>query len=148
MSDIKLVKGNRKKTVNVSGPPVLKGVAYSSDSDETVDMDRPVKKKKYRKRKQNSPSRNDTFNSNFANLANTRKSLPQQQTAIPESEYSASESDDISSQYSASVSSKSSKSSRGSRRRKKNKQNFFNLQVFYNLICLIQKEIKKNKKCY
>lgn len=125
MSDIKLVKGNRKKTVNVSGPPVLKGVAYSSDSDETVDMDRPVKKKKYRKRKQNSPSRNDTFNSNFANLANTRKSLPQQQPAIPESEYSASESDDISSQYSASVSSKSSKSSRGSRRSRKNKQNFF-----------------------
>ena len=46
MSDIKLVKGNKKKTVKVHGPPVLKGISYSSDSDETVDMDRPVKKKK------------------------------------------------------------------------------------------------------
>lgn len=124
MSDIKLVKGNRKKSVKVSGPSVLKGVSYSSDSDETVDMERPKKQKKYRKRKQSSSSRNDTFNSNFANLANTRKSLPQQQPDIQESEYTASDSD-ISSQYSASVSSKSSKSSRGSRRSRKNKQNFF-----------------------
>ena len=124
MSDIKLVKGNRKKSVKVSGPSVLKGVSYSSDSDETVDMERPKKQKKYRKRKQSSSIRNDTFNSNFANLANTRKSLPQQQPDIQESEYTGSESD-ISSQYSASVSSKSSKSSRGSRRSRKNKQNFF-----------------------
>ena len=124
MSDIKLVKGNRKKSVKVSGPSVLKGVSYSSDSDETVDMERPKKQKKYRKRKQSSSSRNDTFNSNFANLANTRKSLPQQQPDIQESEYTASDSD-ISSQYSASVSSKSSRSSRGSRRSRKNKQNFF-----------------------
>ncbi len=122
MSDIKLVKGNKKKTVKVNGPPVLKGISYSSDSDETVDMDRPVKKKKYRKRKDKSSDRNQVYNSNFANLANTRKSLPQQQPAIPESEYSSSESDGISSQYSASV---SSKSSRGSRRSRKNKQNFF-----------------------
>ena len=125
MSDIKLVKGNKKKSVKVTGPSVLKGVSYSSDSDETVDMERPKKQKKYRKRKQSSPSRNDTFNSNFANLANTRKSLPQQQPDIQESEYTASESDDISSQYTASVSSKSSRSSRGSRRSRKNKQNFF-----------------------
>ena len=113
-------------------------------------MERPQKQKKFRKRKQSSPSRNDTFNSNFANLANTRKSLPQQQPDIQEeSEYTASESD-ISSQYSASVSSRSSKSSRGSRRSRKNKQNFsLNLQVFlHNHICLVQKEIKKNKKCY
>ena len=47
MSDIKLVKGNRKKSVKVSGPSVLKGVSYSSDSDETVDMERPKKQKKY-----------------------------------------------------------------------------------------------------
>ena len=94
-NNIKLVKGNRKKSVKVNGPPVLKGVSYSSDSDETVDMERPQKQKKFRKRKQNSPSRNDTFNSNFANLANTRKSLPQQQPDIQEeSEYTASESDD------------------------------------------------------
>tara|TARA_A100001015_G_scaffold296498_1_gene376881 strand:+ start:3414 stop:4685 length:1272 start_codon:yes stop_codon:yes gene_type:complete len=126
MSDIKLVKGNKKKSVKVSGPSVLKGVSYSSDSDETVDMERPKKQKKFRKRKQSSSSRNNTFNSNFANLANTRKSLPQQQPDIQEeSEYTASESDDISSQYSASVSSKSSRSSRGSRRSRKNKQNFF-----------------------
>jgi len=125
MSDIKLVKGNKKKSVKVTGPSVLKGVSYSSDSDETVDMERPKKQKKYRKRKQSSPSRNDTFNSNFANLANTRKSLPQQQPDIQESEYTASESDDISSQYTASVSSRSSRSSRGSRRSRKNKQNFF-----------------------
>ena len=124
MSDIKLVKENKKKTVKVTGPSVLKGVSYSSDSDETVDMERPTKQKKYRKRKQSPSSRNDTFNSNFANLANTRKSLPQQQPDIQESEYTSSESD-ISSQYSASVSSKSSKSSRGSRRTRKNKQNFF-----------------------
>ena len=125
MSDIKLVKGNRKKSVKVTGPSVLKGVSYSSDSDETVDMERPQKQKKFRKRKQSSSSRNNTFNSNFANLANTRKSLPQQQPDIQEeSEYTASESD-ISSQYSASVSSRSSKSSRGSRRSRKNKQNFF-----------------------
>ena len=122
-NNIKLVKGNKKKSVKVTGPSVLKGVSYSSDSDETVDMERPQKQKKFRKRKQSSPSRNDTFNSNFANLANTRKSLPQQQPDIQEeSEYTASESDDISSQYSASVSSKSSRSSRRSR---KNKQNFF-----------------------
>ena len=125
MSDIKLVKGNKKKSVKVTGPSVLKGVVYSSDSDETVDMERPKKQKKYRKRKQSSSSRNDTFNSNFANLANTRKSLPQQQPDIQESEYTASESDDISSQYTASVSSRSSRSSRGSRRSRKNKQNFF-----------------------
>ena len=125
MSDIKLVKGNKKKSVKVKGPSVLKGVSYSSDSDETVDMERPKKQKKYRKRKDKSSDRNDTFNSNFANLANTRKSLPQQQPDIQEeSEYTASESD-ISSQYSASVSSKSSRSSRGSRRSRKNKQNFF-----------------------
>ena len=125
MSDIKLVKGNKKKSVKVTGPSVLKGISYSSDSDETVDMERPKKQKKYRKRKQSSSSRNDTFNSNFANLANTRKSLPQQQPDIQESEYTASESDDISSQYTASVSSRSSRSSRGSRRSRKNKQNFF-----------------------
>jgi len=123
MSDIKLVKGNKKKTVKVRGPSVLKGVSYSSDSDETVDMDRPTKKKKYRKRKEKSHQRIEENYSNFANLANTRKSLPQQQQpTIPESEYSGSESDDVSSQYTASV---SSKSSRGSRRSRKNKQNFF-----------------------
>ena len=122
MSDIKLVKGNKKKSVKVSGPSVLKGVSYSSDSDETVDMDRPVKKKKYRKKRHQPQQRNEDNYSNFANLANTRKSLPQQPPAVPESEYSSSESDGISSQYSASV---SSKSSRGSRRSRKNKQNFF-----------------------
>ena len=121
-NNIKLVQGNKKKTVKVHGPPVLKGVSYSSDSDETVDMDRPVKKKKYRKKRHQPQQRNEDNYSNFANLANTRKSLPQQQPAIPESEYSSSESDGISSQYSASV---SSKSSRGSRRSRKNKQNFF-----------------------
>lgn len=124
-NNIKLVKGDRKKTVNVNGPPVLQGVSYSSDSDETVDMERPKKQKKFRKRKQNSASRNDTFNSNFANLANARKSLHQQQPDIAESEYTASESDDVSSQYTASVSSRSSRSSRNSRRSRKNKQNFF-----------------------
>ena len=121
MSDIKLVKGNKKKSVKVTGPSVLKGVSYSSDSDETVDMERPKKQKKYRKRKDKSSDRNQIYNSNFANLANTRKSLPQQQPDIQESEYTASESD-ISSQYTASVSSKSSRSSRGSRRSRKNKQ--------------------------
>lgn len=50
-NNIKLVKGNRKKTVNVNGPPVLQGVSYSSDSDETVDMERPQKQKKFRKKK-------------------------------------------------------------------------------------------------
>lgn len=125
MSDIKLVKGNKKKLVKVTGPSVLKGVAYSSDSDETVDMERPKKQKKYRKRKDKSSDRNQVYNSNFANLANTRKSLPQKQQDIQEeSEYTASESD-ISSQYTASVSSRSSRSSRGSRRSRKNKQNFF-----------------------
>lgn len=121
-NDIKLVKGNRNKTVHVNGPPVLQGVSYSSDSDETVDLERTKKQKKFRKRKQNSESRNDTFNSNFANLANTRKSLPQQQPDIAESEYSESDSGYGSSQYTASV---SSKSSRGSRKSRKNKQNFF-----------------------
>ena len=124
-NNIKLVKGNKKKTVNVNGPPVLQGVSYSSDSDETVDMERPKKQKKFRKRKQSSESRSNTFNSNFANLANSRKSLPQQQPDVAESEYTASESDDVSSQYTASISSRSSKSSRGSRRSRKNKQNFF-----------------------
>ncbi len=121
-NNIKLVQGNKKKTVKVHGPPVLQGVSYSSDSDETVDMDRPVKKKKYRKKRHQPQQRNEDNYSNFANLANTRKSLPQQPPAVPESEYSSSESDGISSQYSASV---SSKSSRGSRRSRKNKQNFF-----------------------
>jgi hypothetical protein len=125
MSDIKLVRGNKKKSVKVTGPSLLKGISYSSDSDETVDMERPTKQKKYRKNKNKSSDRNKIYNSNFANLANTRKSLPQQQPDFQESEYTASESDDISSQYTASVSSKSSKSSRGSRRSRKNKQNFF-----------------------
>lgn len=124
-NNIKLVKGNRKKTVNVNGPPVLQGVSYSSDSDETVDMERPQKQKKFRKKKQSSGSRNDIFNSNFANLANSRKSLPPRIPDVAESEYTASESDDVSSQYSASVSSKSSKSSKSSRKSRKNKQNFF-----------------------
>lgn len=124
-NNIRLVKPNKKKTVQVTSSSAIKGIEYSSDSDETVDMDRPQKQKKFRKRKKNISSRGETFNSNFANLANSKKSLPQQQEDIPESEYSESESDDMSSQYSASVSSRSSKSSRGSRRSRKNKQNFF-----------------------
>ena len=124
-NNIKLVKPNKKKTVQVTSSSAIQGIEYSSDSDETVDMERPQKQKKYRKKKQNSSSKNETFNSNFANLANSKKSLPQQQQDVPESEYSESDSDDMSSQYSASVSSKSSRSSRGSRRSRKNKQNFF-----------------------
>ena len=74
-NNIKLVKPNKKKTVQVTSSSAIQGIEYSSDSDETVDMERPQKQKKYRKKKQNSSSKNETFNSNFANLANSKKYL-------------------------------------------------------------------------
>tara|TARA_Y100000389_G_C17471238_1_gene531251 strand:- start:4517 stop:5788 length:1272 start_codon:yes stop_codon:yes gene_type:complete len=128
-NNIKVVKPNRKKTVQVTSPEALQGIDYSGDSDSTVDLERQNRNKRKKKirRKKNKERHNDTESySNFANLANTSKSLPQQQPEIPESEYSESESEsDRSSQYSASVSSRSSNGSRVSRRSRKNKQNFF-----------------------
>jgi len=131
-NNIRLVKPNRKKTVQVTSPEALQGIDYSGDSDSTVDLERQNRNKRKKKirRKKNKERRNDNESySNFANLANTNKSLPQQQPEIPESEYSESESEsDRSSQYSASVSSRSSNGSKvsvGSRRSRKNKQNFF-----------------------
>ena len=44
-NNIRLVKPNKKKTVQVTSSSAIKGIEYSSDSDETVDMDRPQKQK-------------------------------------------------------------------------------------------------------
>ena len=40
MSSIKLVKPNRKRTVQVKSPEALQGIDYSGDSDSTVDLER------------------------------------------------------------------------------------------------------------
>ena len=50
-NNIRLVKPNKKKTVQVTSSSAIKGIEYSSDSDETVDMDRPQNKRNLEKEK-------------------------------------------------------------------------------------------------
>ena len=53
-NNIKLVKPNRKKTVQVTSPEALQGIDYSGDSDSTVDLERQnrnKRKKKIRRKK-------------------------------------------------------------------------------------------------
>ena len=45
-NNIKLVKPNRKKTVQVTSPEALQGIDYSGDSDSTVDLERQNRNKR------------------------------------------------------------------------------------------------------